>query len=423
MMRQKGKKTANTAALPARPTEVEGVVWADTAAVTPLAWLLPGLLPAGAIALIEGRKGTGKSSVAAAWAAAISGGPIPPGWVGPRNRRVLWYCAEEDWQSMSLPRLLGAGCSADRVGCLALRDIQHKIRPPSLPRDAQTIGDLLMSAEIALLIIDGYSSVLGQGLSTSQDQQVRQAWEPMVPALAAARCSCIVTRHLRKGTSGDVTEHGSGSGAIMHIARVTHRCDRHPTESGAYTLSTVARSFGQPAPTQAYRLVPTTRDTVRVDWLGDSPLDAESIAEGRGSEAERDEWQDADRLLASAIGSDWIVSGVLISEAERAGISSRMLRRAKARLGVQSRRVAYGGDGHWEWGPPAAGWPAGLISDVPSAPPPPPRGAPMGAENAKNRKKPERRSKALKALPVAGGAPPTPIGAPQETTDDSSASA
>lgn len=381
-------------------------MWAAGSTPAVMDWLLPGLLPAGALALVEGRKGTGKSSVLGSFAAAMTGGPAPPGWAGPRNRRVLWYCAEEDWQSMVLPRLLGAGCCPDRVGCLALKYSNGKDRPPSLPRDCERIGDMLLSADIGLLVIDGYSSVLGTGLSTSQDQQVRQAWEPLVPALAAARCTCVTSRHLRKGTSGDVTEHGSGSGAIMHIARVTLRSDRHPTDRGTYTLSTVARSFGRPAPTQLYRLDPTTYDTVRVAWLGGTALDAESIAEGRGSEAERDEWQDADLLLVQAIGNGWVPVTELEAEAIRAGVTSRMLRRAKARLGCDRRRTAFGGEGHWEWGPPAGGWPDALASLIPTPPPPHTQGrlrAPKGNKKGKNHGK---RSKAPKAPQDTGDTPP-----------------
>lgn len=410
-MRRTRRGYRETAALPSPPPVIEGITWAADVVPTAIDWLWPGLVPAGALALIEGRKGTGKSSVLASIAAAITGGPVPPGWVGPRDRRALWYCAEEDWASMILPRLLGAGCRADRVGHLALRDNSGRPRQPSLPKDCQAIGDLLWSAEIGLLVIDGYSSVLGAGLSTSQDQQVRHAWEPLVSALASARATCITSRHLRKGTAGDVTEHGAGSGAIMHIARVTLRCDRHPSERGRHTLSTVARSFGKPAPTQVYVLNPTAYETVRVDWLGASALDTESIAEGRGSEAERDEWQDADRLLASAIGEGWVSAGELLREAEGAGISPRMLRRAKARLGLPSRRVSFGQDGHWEWGAPPGGFPLSLVEAEQSGGIPLQPGAPSEAPTVKQRKKPLRRTKAPKAPQDMGD---TPQGAPEE---------
>jgi hypothetical protein len=125
-------------------------------------------------------------------------------------------------------------------------------------------------------------------------------------------------------------------------------------------LSVVACNYGARMTSKVYRFAAGPGGYPRIEWVGDADLDSDTIAEGRGSEAERDEWAEADKLLASVIGQGWVGVAVIAAEAERAGISPRMLRRAKARLHIPSRRVQQGSEGYWEWGAPSLGWPLAL---------------------------------------------------------------
>lgn len=356
------RRALGASPLPELPPAVDGLEWGLGSSVETIAWLLPGLIPAHSLTLIQGRKGSGKSTLCAAIAAALTGGPTLPGWVGPRNGRVAWYCPEEAWESAVLPRLLAAGCSADRVSRLRYRDQAGRPRSLSLPRDCESLRETLRLGGISLLVIDPYGSALGPGLSQNQDQQVRQAIEPLLNVAWECGCTLLASQHLRKGTAGDVTEHGAGSGAIVNLSRSTLRLDRHPSERRQYVLSSVARNFGAPVPSQVYTLRPAAGEVATIEWLGVCDLDADAIAEGRGSEADRDEWSDADRLLAIVLRDGWVTVGQVLTEAEHAGISTRTLRRAKARLQVRSRRTQYGQDGFWEWGPPDGGFPPDMAA-------------------------------------------------------------
>lgn len=401
-MSSRRKKPKIEEALPEAPPEVPGLVWGSSTEPTRINWLWPGLLPADALTVVQGRKGSGKSSLCAAMAAAVSGGPVPPGWTGRRDGRVAWYCPEESWEAAILPRLLAAGASADRVCRLRLSDGEGRPRPLSLPRDCDALRSVLRMGEIALLVIDPYGSCIGVGLSVNQDQHVRLAFEPLLDVLWECSCASIVTQHLRKGTSGDVTEHGAGSGAIVNLSRSCLRLDRHPHERERYLLSSVARNFGRPLPSQVYALRDGGNELAKVDWLGVSDMDADTIAEGRGSEAERDEWSEADRLLALLIRNSWVCVSQILREAEAAGVSPRTLRKAKARLQIPSRRKQQGQEGFWEWGPPRGGFPAQIVECEERQGIPPNGEGALGALLPKIVKKRGKKSKAPKAPSSTG---------------------
>jgi hypothetical protein len=153
-----------------------------------------------------------------------------------------------------------------------------------------------------------------------------------------------------------------GGTAVGNAARSILRCDEHPYEEGLYTLSVVTGSYGPRAPVQTYRIVGMANGEARVEWCGVSSLDIDQIAEGRGGDAQRDEWRDADRLLYLMVGTGWCRVKAIQSAGETAAVSLPMLRRAKTRLGIRTRCRQAGGETWHEWGPPERGWPELLVS-------------------------------------------------------------
>jgi len=231
-----------------------------------------------------------------------------------------------------------------------------------LPDDLSILGDVLREGHVKLLVLDPYISLAHTSLDMRVEQQARVYLESLADVLASVGCVGILIRHIRKGSGGDSREAGLGSVAISNVARSLLRCDEHPHQHGDHVMSVIACNYGRKLATQVYRLRDGGGGWPRVEWCGSCDLDSDSIAEGRGSEAERDEWAEADRLLASSIGDRWIAVGEIMKEADDAGVSPRMVRRAKARLRVPSRRVQHANQGWWEWGPPQNGWPANLLA-------------------------------------------------------------
>lgn len=352
--------------MPAPPPNIDGVEWASATQARPTDWYWPGAIPAGSLVLLEGRKSTGKSTVAAAIVACCTGGPVIPGWSGPRDGRVVWAGSEESWESVVVPRLSAAQADLGRIARVHCRDGRGERRRMVLPDDLCILSDVLRDGAVRLLVLDPYISLAHPSLDMRVEQQARLYLESLADTLSAVGCVGLLIRHIRKGTGGDSREAGLGSVAISNVARSLLRCDEHPHQHGDNVLSVIACNYGRKLPTQIYRFKEGNGAFPQIEWCGACDLDSDSIAEGRGSEAERDEWAEADRLLAHSIGDRWIAVAEVMKESDVAGVSPRMLRRAKARLRVRSRRVQHANMGWWEWGPPLNGWPENLLArDLP----------------------------------------------------------
>ena len=326
-----------------------------------MSWIWEGAIPTSTIVLVEGRKSVGKSSVLAAIAAAWTGGPPLPGWTGPRQGRVLWIASEDSWSGVVVPRLAAAAANLQCVYQHLIPVVGQQGRRPRIPEDLGAIEDVIRQGRIGLVVLDPYVSLAPAGLDVRVEQQARAYLEPLADLCFRHDVTALLSRHIRKGSGGDAREAGMGSVAVGNVARAILRCDEHPHTPGDYLLSVVACNYGRRRATQVYRIVDGPGDYPQIEWRGDCDLDADGIAEGRGSAAERDEWRDADRLLCTLIGSGRIPVNSLESQAGSAGVTPRMLRRAKERLRVLTHFQPIPPPGRWEWGPPLAGWPTSLL--------------------------------------------------------------
>ena len=382
------------------PPRVEGVVWTTSEAECNQEFLLPGFVPKGHLVILEGRKGTGKTTFAASLAACVTGGPMIPGYVGPRSGRVLWVPSEESYRDVSAARLAYVGAVAGRFGTWEVPEEEGRTRRPVLPDDVDALRDIIWRAHIVLLVLDPFASLKCYTLDLTQESAVRAYLDPLAAACHETGCTALLLRNVKKGLGGDVRDAGRGSGSIGDVARSVIRCDEHPHEKETNTLSSVAINFGRRGNTRAYRLTGDHEYFARIEWLGECALDADSIAEGRGSEADRDEWSDADRLLAMVLKKGWCNVEDVLGEAEQAGVTPRMMRRAKARLKVPSRRKQKGAAATWQWGPPQWRIPRGTVRKARGYPPPA-----RGGRLAQNRAK-KRARKPGKTARRPEGAPP-----------------
>lgn len=322
-----------------------------------VSWLVPGRFPAASLSLVEGRKGLGKSTILAALCAQTTGGPTFPGVKKKTPTSVIWLGAEEDTATMILPRLKAAGTDMKRVFSPAADKETGRAPRLHFPTDLEILETAIDRHGVRVVVLDPWQSYADLTLDLHQEQHARSVLEPLADLAARSGCAIVMARHLRKGTFGPALDQGMGSVAIGNVCRAVSRVDKHPTLPDLRTLSVVACNLAERAPTLTYRIASAPGGGGRIDWVGTSGLDADSLAEAAGDEGFRDARGDALRLLRSAIKDRWVRTNEIMTEAKLAGVSDGTLRRAKAELGVQARRRSSGGVGYWEWGPPEGGWP------------------------------------------------------------------
>lgn len=331
---------------------------AAVAASAPMTWLWEGRLCDGGLAVLDGKKATGKSTIAAALAAAVTGGPRPPGWAVRRPRRVLWVGAEESFGRVVAVRLAIAGADLSAVHAPDFRDDRNRPRRLRLPSMMPELADLFGKLEPALLVLDPFSSLADDGLALTVEQEARRYLEPLADLCLAHDCTALLIRHVKKDRHASAIDAGLGSVAVGNVARSVLRVEKHPTDDDLSVLAVVAVNGCKRPPALLFR-VEDAGDGPRLVWEGESALDPETLAEGRGCEGDRDELKDANKLLRAMLEGGPRQAGELQREAEQAGVSIGRLRRAKAELRVRTERRSMGneGAGGWFWHPPAGGFP------------------------------------------------------------------
>lgn len=341
--------------------EGDGIPWVSLKRTKPrkVSWLLPGRVPLGALTLLEGRKGTGKSTIAAALAADATGGPRVLRGKRRALGSVLWLTVEEDFGMAVRGRVAAAGADLDRVHYPGVDGAPGQCRRLALPGDLGTLGDAIERHGVKLVVLDPYSSFIAPGVSLNDEQAIRPVLEDLAGLAGKAECAVLLIRHLRKSTLGPALDQGLGSTAIVNVARSVLRVDEYPGKPGCRILSHVACNLSEQAPSLAFELK-AVKGVPKAEYQGVTDLDAEQLAEGQGDAGQRDEKLDAKQVLRNRIGEGWVPAKDVLTDARAAGVGETRLRLAKAELKVPSRHRKSGSVWLWEWGPPKGGWPRDL---------------------------------------------------------------
>lgn len=318
-------------------------------------WLWAGRIPAEGITLIDGRPGSGKSSLAAAVLAHVTGGPALPGEAKTRGRSVGWLTREEDYASAVGPRLKIAGAKLDR--CLFPASDRHDGEAAALvlPDALGSLEEWIRANKIGAVVFDPILSFLSSAVSVKDDQAIRSTLEPLSLVSRRTGCAVLMLRHLRKSTVGTAADQGAGSYAFAAVARVQIGCYSDADDDLKKYVAWI-KTNGATLPRTVSATVKTEGTAARLLLTGTSERTANDLAEGAGDTAERSAMDDARAYLVAELTADVQGADSLKAGAEKMGISPRTLRRAKQGLGIKSRLVYESGARRWVWAKPDK-WP------------------------------------------------------------------
>ena len=114
-----------------------------------VSWLWQDRIPTGALTMVPGREGIGKSLTLAWLAGQITRGVLPGHHEG-APRPVVYAASEDSWSHTIAPRLYAAGADLDMVYRV---DVEQDgvIGQLTLPRDCMALADEIASLGVALL--------------------------------------------------------------------------------------------------------------------------------------------------------------------------------------------------------------------------------------------------------------------------------
>jgi hypothetical protein len=321
----------------------------------PVRWLWPDRIPSGALTLLAGREGIGKSLVGVHLAAQLTRGTLPGGRHG-KPARVMFATSEDAWEFTMVPRLLAAGADLDLVGRVQAED-DGFITGITTPLDVPALRDYIGSHDVAMLVLDPLTSVMDDRIDAHRDREVRRALEPLGKLAEDTGAAVVGLVHLGKGLGTDPVNLILGSRAFSAVARLALVAARDPDDDASNVLSVEKSNLGRiDVPGLTYRIdgveIATDEGPAGAGmlvWTGETDRRVRDImADATEERGERDE---AARWLVdylTDLGGEASAKDVKAA-ARAAGFAERTLDRARGRAGVTTGRSGFGRGAVYVW--------------------------------------------------------------------------
>jgi putative DNA primase/helicase len=322
----------------------------------PVRWIWPGWLARGKLHVLAGTAGTGKTTLALAMAATVTGaGRWPDGSRADRGGVVIWS-GEDDPGDTLVPRLIASGADMTRIRFVGAVLDQGGRRSFDPATDVALLAERLQElGDVALLIVDPIVSAVAA--DSHKNGEVRRSLQPLVDVAGIHGCALLGITHYSKGSSGrDPLERVTGSLAFGALPRVVMGTAK-PTEPGAMRRLVRAKSnIGPDGGGFEYDLqqaeLSTRPDMFASYVLWGDPIDGtarELLAEVE-TESEDEEHGtvvEAADFLRTLLAYGPMPAKELKGDADGAGHSWRTIQRAKKKLGVVAAKD--GLRGGWFW--------------------------------------------------------------------------
>jgi hypothetical protein len=326
-------------------------------------WLWKSYLPLGKVTIIDGDGGFGKTLVLGDIAARVTRNrPMPDGSPGV-DGGVIMLNAEDDINDTLTPRLVAAGADLSRIRILETAPVfaenGHRSEAPiSLPRDIPTLERAVRQTRAKLVIVDPVMSFLDGGVDSHKDQDARRVTRPLMAFAKRAGVALILVRHISKGGSANPQHRGIASVAWINSARSGLVVGPDPDDPDKRVLALNKTNLApRSTPSLTYRILGNDQTSLRVEWLGTSHHDARAVLGQYGATTDdkdtRHGFLEAKAFLREELTHGPVPAPEMLKRAGDLSISKRTLDRARAELGVQSKRIGFGATSHWEWSLPA----------------------------------------------------------------------
>ena len=328
-------------------------------------WLWEGRLPKGALTLLAGREGLGKSTLCVWLAAQVTRGTLAGQSLG-TPASVLWVTTEDDPGYNVVPRLMAAGADLDRVHFLEVRLLSGGTVPPVLPLDLEKVEAAIREVGAVLMVVDPLVSVLDSRLDSHKDHSVRQALDPISKLARDAEVTVLSITHVGKSLQGDFADRVLGSRGFTGAARSVLALMKDPDdpEEQRLCLGLQKSNYGNrhEVPTLSIEVqsaaVPIGEETAsvgKVVMLGETTRSISDLladSDDLGERADRDEAEEWLRTYLEERGGEAQASDIR-KDCQKDGISYDTLKRSPCkRLGVVKAKS--GMRGGWLWSLPVA---------------------------------------------------------------------
>ncbi|WP_312260644.1 AAA family ATPase [Limnohabitans sp.] len=320
----------------------------------PVRWLWPGWLAYGKLHLLAGAPGQGKTTIAMALGAVVTGGAKWPDGLFASTGSILIWSGEDDPADTLLPRLLASG--ADRTKCYFVSGMREKgkVRPFDLAKDlteleaaAQAIGD------VKLIIVDPIvNAVTGD---SHKNTEVRRNLQPLVDLGLRLNAAILGITHFSKGGADlDPAARVMGSVAFTAFARVVMVAAKAENADGEErrVLARAKSNIGSDSGGFAYEIDQIELEdgiwSSKISWgdeLVGSARDLLSEPEKGAMPGKRSAVDSAKDFLRQILCDGPMPVKKIEQEAGAAGVSWSAIKRAYPQLNIIPKKSM----DHWYW--------------------------------------------------------------------------
>lgn len=322
----------------------------------PITWLWYGWLPAGKLTILAGSAGTGKTTLALGFAAAVTtGGCWPDGAAHGKPANVLIWSSEDSADDTLVPRLIASG--ADLKRCHFIQGVSENGEqfPFDPAHDIHELGTAVLKiGGVSLLIVDPIVSAVSGDMHRAND--VRRSLQALVDFAETHGCAVLGISHFAKGGAGrSPQDRVIGSQAFGALARMVLVAAK---EEGS-NRRVLARAKSNIAPDDggiSYGLRAVNLEggieTTHVTWEGMLEGSAREILGDVEHDADGDDnasRDDLERMLVDTLSGAGgrMATKSLQAEIRDAGHSWDAAKRLKKSLGIEAMKASMGGP--WMW--------------------------------------------------------------------------
>ena len=300
-------------------------------------WLWQQYIPYGAITLLQGDGGLGKTTISLAIASAITRGELLPsihggGFTAPAS--VILQNAEDSYTETINPRLeqLGADCARIHV-------IDEEETP--LTFTDERIEQAIIRTGAKLVILDPVQGYFGRA-NMNAANSVRPVMKQLGRIAERYRCAILLVGHLGKSNS-KAAYRGLGSIDIYSAVRSVLTVGKIEGEDYLRAIVHQKSNLAPNGASIAFEIDPVTG----FKWCGEYAITIDELLEGKAPDKPLSQLDKASDLIKDAIFNGRTAANDIIKAAENHGISEKTLYRAKSKLGVFSAKR--GEDWFWEF--------------------------------------------------------------------------
>jgi predicted ATP-dependent serine protease len=195
--------------------------------IMPTRYLWTDYLPVAELAMLVGKPGVGKSTVAADVAAKLTTGHLAGSYLG-RAQNVL-YSLTEDSEGTFKARFIAAGGDPDRLHVLDVVNGQSDGSPLLVDADLDQLRAAIVELRPALVVLDALNSSLdGQ---QNDNSNIRPQLEKLKALAHQTNTAVLGIGHFRKSTNGsEPLDSIGGAGAYGQVIRQALGCARDEDE-------------------------------------------------------------------------------------------------------------------------------------------------------------------------------------------------